>query len=777
MELLWNKYIGRIERTITKMIFKKRISAAISAFLAVAVHINASASILGDLTGGFKEPLSNDVMFHEYNYNTDTTTQAEYYVEYEPTEDVVPVVINGDAIYGKRTIKEAAKYMKDNGLKPMIGINADYFSLQTGIPMGHTIIDGKVVTADTSGQNAIGFNDDGTGFVSWLEIQNKITKSDGSFMMVDCVNKWCQPTISAAYFLTDHFGTSTKTSGNCKFIIFSKVEGEMSIGGKLKLKVDEMFDYEGDILIPEDKYVLVMTNTYGEADKLAFMAGLQIDEEVVFTSESVYDKDKWANAKHGMGSIGGRLIENGVVNTQFEAGTAPRTAVGIKADGKIVFYVIDGRQTGHSTGVQIKTLAKRMAELGCVEAINLDGGGSTAIAGVFPGSSELSVANKPSDGTLRKCANYIFLKDMRKNVPETFKINVPENRKLLAGYEESLDGVYVTNSAGKTVKDAELLYSMEKSDAILLEGDKITAKNTGWEFLNIQAGNSVKHVIYSVYTTPTQIKAYTNGKETTDLTFIKDEKGIVDIDAASLVYGSQLKSDDSCYVWSCDENIGEIDKNGVFAVNSEIVQEGNIYIRAGEKTLAVPVKIEDPSVFEDMKSHWAKDFANELYHMGIITGEDKDGELVYRPESNITRGEFATIIARYMNLEITDAKKQNFADYDYIPDWQKPYVNAVADAGYIKGREADGRLYFSGNDPISRAEAMTILYRTSGGNKHFADVQFKDGNKIPDYAKEAVNALVGLGIVNGYEDGKLMPLGNVTRAECAAIIYKSKNIL
>ena len=72
---------------------------------------------------------------------------------------------------------------------------------------------------------------------------------------------------------------------------------------------------------------------------------------------------------------------------------------------------------------------------------------------------------------------------------------------------------------------------------------------------------------------------------------------------------------------------------------------------------------------------------------------------------------------------------------------------------------------------------MTILYRTSEGDKLFADVQFEDTAEIPDYAKEAVNALVGLGIVNGYLDGRLMPLGSVTRAECAAIIYKSKTIL
>ena len=763
------------------MIFRKKTAAVICTILVTAIQINASASILGELTGGYKEPLSTDVMFHEYMYNTDTTTQTEYYVEYEPTEDIVPVVINGDAIYGKRTITQAAQYMKDNGLKPMIGINGDFFSLQTGIPMGHTIIDGELVTSDTSGQNAIGFNNDGTAFVSWLEIQNKITKEDGSFMSVDCVNKWCQPTISASYLLTDMFGTSTKTSGNCKFIIFSKVSGEMSIGGSLKLKVDEIFDYDGDILIPEGKLVLVMTNTYGEPDKLNFMANLQVGEEVTFTSESVYDKTKWANAEHGMSSVGGRLIENGVVNTQFAAGVAPRTAVGIRADGSVVFYVIDGRQTGHSTGVQIKTLAKRMAELGCVEAINLDGGGSTAIAGVFPGSSEMSVINKPSDGNLRKCANYIFLKDMRKTVDKNLYINanVSKNRKYLAGFEESLDNVYVTDSDGNRVDGVELTYSVENPDGsnITLNGNKVTARGSGSGFVNIHAGNSVKHILYTVYTTPREIKAYVNGSEVGELTFIKGDEGIVDLDAASFMYGSELHSDDGLYKWSCDKSIGEIDQNGVFAANTEIAQDGNIYIRAGEKTLAIPVSVQDPSVFADMEFHWSKDFANELYHMGIITGEEKDGELIYRPESNITRGEFACIIARYKGLDISSSKEYMFEDYGFIPDWQRPYVNAVANAGYITGKEKDGKVYFSGNDPISRAEAMTILYRTIEGKKNFADVHFKDSYKIPDYAKEAVNVLVGLEIVNGYEDGNLKPLGNVTRAECAAIIYKSKQIL
>lgn len=63
----------------------------------------------------------------------------------------------------------------------------------------------------------------------------------------------------------------------------------------------------------------------------------------------------------------------------------PRTALGVRNDGSVVFYTVDGRLSGHSKGVTLAQLANRMLELGCVEAVNLDGGGSTAIHSIYPG--------------------------------------------------------------------------------------------------------------------------------------------------------------------------------------------------------------------------------------------------------------------------------------------------------------------------------------------------------------------------------------------------------
>lgn len=75
----------------------------------------------------------------------------------------------------------------------------------------------------------------------------------------------------------------------------------------------------------------------------------------------------------------------------FYASRHPRTAIGLRADGRIVLVAVDGRQPGLSVGMTIAELAGLTAELGCVEALNLDGGGSTTM--VVKGK----VVNSPSD--------------------------------------------------------------------------------------------------------------------------------------------------------------------------------------------------------------------------------------------------------------------------------------------------------------------------------------------------------------------------------------------
>ena len=750
---------------------KKKTVALIACFMTVAFEINAFADVLGNVVESFSTYMYGKTTFYQNVYNDSKNYQREYYVDYKPNDGIVPVVVNGDKIYGKRTITQAIDYMKNNGMKPLIGINADYFSFKTGIPMGHTISNGEILTSDTTGQNAIGFNSDGSAFISWLQIQSKFVKENGSEMQLDCINKWCQPTISASYLLTDMFGSSTKTSGSCRYVIFSKVDGSLSLGGEIRLRVDEKFDYDGEISIPKGKYVLVMTNTYGDGAKLDFMSSLEPGEVVTLKNNAVYDENLWSNADSGMGSVGGRLIENGTVNSNFEAGTAPRTAVGIKADGSIIFYVIDGRQKNFSTGIQIKTLAKRMAELGCVDAINLDGGGSTAIAGIFPGSSEYSVINSPSEGSLRKCANYIFLKDQRvaTGIAETFNFDISENRNFLSGYTETINLKELLDTVELPMDKSAVVYSVEDSgDAnAVLNGNDVKLSGSGTVYVKASVGSASTNIRYDVYETPDEIKAYADGNEISTLDIKSGETA--KIGANAYVNGVILNSDESCYSFSCDGNVGSIDKNGNFTA-ADSAANGNIYIRAGEKTLSVAVRVLQSAIFADMENHWARDYAEKLYSENILKGETNGVQTFYRPDSFITRGEFAAIITRYLKLDTDSYGECEFADYAKTPNWVKPYINAVVQEGIMNGRAVGTKKYFAPNDMLTRSEAIAVIGRVLKETQTDYKAEFSDLSDVPDYAINYVNILAEKKIIGGYSDGTLRPFGNITRGECAKII-------
>ncbi len=82
----------------------------------------------------------------------------------------------------------------------------------------------------------------------------------------------------------------------------------------------------------------------------------------------------------------------------------PRTAAGVLADGRVVFVQIDGRQPGRSVGLGITETARLLDGLGVREAINLDGGGSSAIA-----TARHGLVNTPSDPVERPVADALVL--------------------------------------------------------------------------------------------------------------------------------------------------------------------------------------------------------------------------------------------------------------------------------------------------------------------------------------------------------------------------------
>ncbi len=113
---------------------------------------------------------------------------------------------------------------------------------------------------------------------------------------------------------------------------------------------------------------------------------------------------------HPSEAVGGRPIlasDSAIarqVDTEGAASFAmsrhPRTAVGIASEGRrLLLVTVDGRQKPYSDGMTLRELASLMLALGARDAINLDGGGSTAMVVKSPSTRELTVVNKPSDAT------------------------------------------------------------------------------------------------------------------------------------------------------------------------------------------------------------------------------------------------------------------------------------------------------------------------------------------------------------------------------------------
>jgi len=84
---------------------------------------------------------------------------------------------------------------------------------------------------------------------------------------------------------------------------------------------------------------------------------------------------------------------------------APRTAVGHTADGRIIIMVCDGRGAGGSEGLTLDALARLMRGVGCTDALNLDGGGSSMM--LVGGDGTL--VNIPSDGRQRNVLSFVAI--------------------------------------------------------------------------------------------------------------------------------------------------------------------------------------------------------------------------------------------------------------------------------------------------------------------------------------------------------------------------------
>ncbi len=175
-----------------------------------------------------------------------------------------------------------------------------------------------------------------------------------------------------------------------------------------------------------------------------------------------------------------------------------------------------------------------------------------------------------------------------------------------------------------------------------------------------------------------------------------------------------------------------------------------------------------PSVtFNDLGAvGWAETAITYLADRGVLNGKE-DG--LFCPEESVTREEFVKIIVEALHILDSNAAV-SFSDVA-SGRWSYPYIASGVAARIITGVSQEE---FAPEATITRQDMAVIVYRSAQCIRLDLNgtASFYDDDAVSDYARDAVSALAGAGLVNGVGDGSFAPKAFVTRAQAAKIVYE-----
>ena len=353
---------------------------------------------VGDVVSASSVAYSPAATLYKYFCQTNgVMSQTVYSAIIDPSRGgVVRGVSLGGRVGGRSAVTAMTNENEDERL--LLAVNADFFSIATGVPLGVFMEDGRYVSS-SDGLCAIGFDEDGRAFIGY--VGDKVTFSHGNDdFTVEYFNKY--PTVYGVYLLTRDFGETTYLADDVpstEYII--EINKDIVFGKRVRGEVIEIRSGISNGEIPEGHAVLVVPNAYPYASQYK---GIEVGDRVYIEAEC---DTLFEDAVSAVGG-GDILLLDGEVPSDMpkeslQTARHPRTAVGITADGRIIMTVVDGRQSGYSNGLSLPSLAAALKAQGAVSALNFDGGGSSTFA-VFTEEGG-TLVNKPSDKVARKVPN------------------------------------------------------------------------------------------------------------------------------------------------------------------------------------------------------------------------------------------------------------------------------------------------------------------------------------------------------------------------------------
>jgi len=782
----------------------------------------------GDIyVDGEKEIYKNTTYREIIGEHAKNGIEHAYVVESDIDRNGLEVIVFNGEVRGTYTVGSMIDYAESQGYKVIAAINGDVYDTASGTPQGTVIHSGNIVTSGYMPDRVLCFDNNGNGSIEkvglkytakgTLEYQFSEETQTQVEVPVETVITITQSAIdengveyvyettesSIEYVLQDktetivttseeavelnidffnvphgganglhlynsHYAGTTKTSGSCAEVVIETNDIQLEVNKTIKGIIKSVNSGTSNTTISGNTLVLSTVKGSETYDKVSC---LKVGSEIEINVENALNNGL-DDAKEAIGFFYS-LVENGK-NVTNGTNLNPRTAIGIKRDGTIVFLEVDGRNTNHSKGLNLVDLADMLIDMGCETAVNMDGGGSSVLYVRQPGKdSKASLVSVPSEGSQRRISNIILLAYKDKNEAATVK-NVhiyPAHTIIMPGASATFNA-YASNSEYEKVGKADgAKFSVSSSYGTVDSTGVFKASNkTGTTEITASYGgdtdSSTVLITDDIIIKPSAENIVIEAGETRDL-------------SVSAGYGTEkvnvpVITADNLFTWSCDDNIGTIDENGLFTAIAKNVQEGKIYVSYGNVTKEISVKVGATiAVFSDTVDHWAKEQIGILTSMGYLSGM---GENKFEPDGNLTRAQFVTMLSKITSQsEISEPEAEapsteqtesndstEIAEPTESPNTTEP-TDTTESTDAIESEVPE----WLGN---VTAEMTLKSAKTSAEGDSLAKVMNFSDVPENEWYYEYVKWGYENGIVNGMGDGTFAPNSPISREQMAVML-------
>lgn len=282
-------------------------------------------------------------------------------------------------------------------------VNGDFFMTsptnEVGLPLSGQVRNDELVLSSHN-RACLVLDNDNRPYIDRLTFTGTVTSGETSFAL-NLVNRmrYAYENIAAnqSFLFTRSYGPVTYDGSSSGKMVLLRPAGDpfrWNANGVEQCIIEDIFDAKGSTTIPDGKAILWLKGTYANyAQSLNVGDELSVSFRLTLNNES-----QDINIHQLIGGSNHIIMQNGQFMEDW-AERHPRTAIGFNSDStRLYFVVVDGRHLT-STGVTLREMKGIFDALGAVNAVNLDGGGSSCIL------VNDEVLNHPSDGPVRAVGN------------------------------------------------------------------------------------------------------------------------------------------------------------------------------------------------------------------------------------------------------------------------------------------------------------------------------------------------------------------------------------